>query len=495
MLGVDSLRTDVLPAFGYAWDGLTPNINRQLDESVVFDDAWTPLARTFVSYMSLLTGSEPREHGARFNLYPRSEFSQDKTLARVLQRNGYHTLLAMDESRFANFDVSFGFDKVVAPKMGALDFVIGSGFDFLGTNLLLALPGINELFGYVYGNRAAFRTYRNADHPKKVIDAIRMAPADKPLFLISHLCLPHWPYAATSIFKKIEMEAAAKVPGFDGMPARYLAALSQTDTQFATVMEELKRQGRLENAVVIVLSDHGESFDIDRDAFLDIDSDNARRAHFGHGGFALSDTQNRILIAAQYYRAGEPQWDPRTVEGTVGIKDVAPTVTDVLDLPNEGVNFTGKSLRPALEGRMQALPSAVTFVESGIRSLGVEKAVIDESEVANEMAYLYRIEPDLRFEIRPDLLKRHLAQKQRGAIRDGIGVAVMPETEFSGSASCWLVVDYEQRTLRCSEYPSHDTRVAELQGSVCQFYSDDLGFDESKWCGKGIEQIGDTSRH
>ncbi|MFT3762562.1 MAG: sulfatase-like hydrolase/transferase [Pseudoxanthomonas sp.] len=483
VLGVDSLRTDILPAYGYGWDGLTPNINRQIGDSVVFDDAWTPLARTFVSYMSMLTGSEPREHGARFNLYPRSEFSQGNTLAWMLRHNGYHTLFAMDESRFANFDQSFGFDETVTPRVGALDFVIGSGFDFLGTNLLLTTPGVNELFGYVYGNRAAFRTYRNGDHPKKVIDAIRTAPASKPLFLVSHLCLPHWPYAATSLFEKPDMGPATQVPGFSDMPNRYLNALSQVDAQLASVMDELKNQGRLDNALVIVLSDHGESFDINRDVFRDLDKSETKLAYFGHGGFALQDKQYRIVLAMQYYRSGNPQWSTRTVKGTASIKDIAPTIADILDIKDGSINFTGKSLRPALEGHVQALPISTTFVESGIRSLGVEKSVIDEKEVANEMAYLYRIEPDLRFEIRPELLPHHLAQKQRGAVKGDIGVAVMPETDLpSLTSSCWLVADYKQRTLQCSQYPSKDSRVAELQDSVCRFYSGDAGFDRNRWC-------------
>lgn len=491
VLGVDSLRPDFLPAFGFKWPGLTPNINAAIGGSVVFLDAKTPLARTFPSYMSLLTGSDPREHRARFNLYPRSEFSRSGTIAHLLQEDGYHAVFAMDDSRFANFDESFGFDEMVAPPVGALDFIIGSGYDFLATNLLLTIPSVNKLFSHIYGNRAAFRTYRVADHPQRVVEAIRRSPGGKPLFLVSHLCLPHWPYVPVNVLERdLIGPRVSALEGFEDAPPPYVRALAEVDQQFRVIMDGLRNSGRLNNAILVVISDHGESLGMSREAFRNLE-DGGRSVNFhGHGGFALSDSQNSIVLAMQHYRDGKPLWAPRKVSGEASIVDVAPTIIDLAGHGKkwEALERSGVSLWAFLEDGSSAMPSRTLFVETGIRSGGVEKPHIDEREVASEMIHLYRIEPDLRLEIRPQLLNRHLAQKQRGAVRGRLGVATFPSSHPpSAAGACWLVADYEERTLGCSGYPSSDPQVAELQESVCTHFAGDKGFDE-EWCAEGSKR-------
>ena len=57
IIGIDSLRNDLqVPRQGR---GATPNIRRFLDDSRRFSDATTPLARTYPSWVSILTGRHP----------------------------------------------------------------------------------------------------------------------------------------------------------------------------------------------------------------------------------------------------------------------------------------------------------------------------------------------------------------------------------------------------------------------------------------------------
>ena len=58
LLGIDALRPDHLGSEGYFRD-TAPAIDAFLSESVVFEEAFTPLARTYPSWTSLLTGSWP----------------------------------------------------------------------------------------------------------------------------------------------------------------------------------------------------------------------------------------------------------------------------------------------------------------------------------------------------------------------------------------------------------------------------------------------------
>lgn len=480
VLGIDSLRPDFLPAYGFGDADLTPSINSELAKMAVFDDALTPLARTFVSYTSVITGENPATHGVRFNLYPRSEMRVRETLATRLAAQGYQTMLAMDESRFANFDGIFGFQEVIGPEQGALDFIVGGNYDFLATNLVLKIPFVSAVFPHVVGNRAAYRTYQAGDHPRRVMDRIRGLQAAKPLFLISHLCLPHWPYLSAGVMEHDDFDGTRSLSGYADSPGSYLRALRVVDRQFADILASLRESGRLENALVIIMSDHGESFAIDRDAFVDMDIGGKRRDYFGHGGFSLADKQNHVVLAMQRYRGGKPEWAARNIAGDASLIDIAPTVAATA-LYASKESYEGKSLMGVLNGD-EALAPRYRFVESGIRSTGVEKADIDERQVANEMAFLYRIESDLRFEIRPELLMNQLKLKQRGVVFDGMGVAVMPPGDNPGQArSCWLAVNYEDRTQRCVGFPANEMKVARMQAEVCSYFKGDPGFDPS-WC-------------
>ena len=70
----------------------TPNLEALASEGVVFDRAWVPMATTFPSHTSMLTGMYPRYHGVRWNGHT---LDKDKaTLAEALASNGYATASA-----------------------------------------------------------------------------------------------------------------------------------------------------------------------------------------------------------------------------------------------------------------------------------------------------------------------------------------------------------------------------------------------------------------
>ncbi len=481
ILGIDSLRPDFIPAYGQFPARLTPAIDRALERAVILRDARTPLARTFVSYSSILTGQNPVNNGVRFNLHPRSDFGRDNTIAWALKERGYQTLFAMDESRFANFDASFGFDVLVGPTPGALDFVVGGTFDTFATNLLLSVLPTTSALSPVKGNRAAYRSYRLSDHPQRVIRELRDLSPDKPLFMMGHLCLPHWPYLPSDVHGDDLPAWIREVNGYADAPAQYLRALQGVDGQFQTIWNELEAQGRLANAVVVVLSDHGEDFAMERDRLAANDPTRPDFRFFGHGNFALSRAQNHVVMAIQQYRDGRPLWAPRTMNGAASTIDVAPTLLDLVGAQTD--RLEGQSWKQALDQLGHLPEDRIRFFENGIRSAGVERAQIDERAVAGEMSYLYRVTPDMRFEIRPDLIPGKLAEKQRGAVRGNVGVMTDPPIGFDiqASAPCWQVVDYTARTMGCTGYPSDIIGVWELQAAVCRHFRDDPGF-EAAWC-------------
>lgn len=487
ILGVDSLRKDFVYAHGFPSRELTPTINELMDEMVVVDGATTPLARTFVSYMSLLAGSNPPVHGVRFNLFPWDDIKETKFISRQLAEHGYQTILAMDESRFANFPPMLGFEKVIIPKQGVMDFALGSYYDLVVTNLILEAPYVGPLVSYVFGNRAAYRTYSPRHHVQKVLRTLRSSDRSRPMFLISHFCLPHWPYLAGSLWFKDDFEYYNRLPGYEDVPVSYFRALAAADGQLSAVLSGLKEAGRLDNALVFLISDHGESFNLRRDEIHDMDR-GIPMGSFGHGGFVLSVEQNSIVMGFQYYKNGIGQMAPRTVKMDSSIIDIAPTIDDVLFGSIAG--YEGKSL---LQGLISSSPDGeaeprLLFVESGIRSAGVERAVIDEKEVAEEMAYLYRVTSDLRFEVKPDFIVPQLALKQRAAVYGGMVVAAMPRAFEGGFGDCWAVLNVGRKEVRCDSYPSSDELVRKMQDALCGYHSADTAFSEV-WCREGAPAI------
>ena len=69
-LGIDSLRYDEVLRTG---DSNTPNVDAFLSHALRFDNAMTPLARTYPSWVALLTGKHPHTTGAFLNLLPEDQ--------------------------------------------------------------------------------------------------------------------------------------------------------------------------------------------------------------------------------------------------------------------------------------------------------------------------------------------------------------------------------------------------------------------------------------
>src|SRR5688572_14805218 len=90
LIGIDSLRLDQLQRFGGG--GVTENLDGFLAKADVVRDATTPVARTYSSWSSILTGRDPLVTGARFNLAERTTVKANPTLGDVLRGAGYHTV-------------------------------------------------------------------------------------------------------------------------------------------------------------------------------------------------------------------------------------------------------------------------------------------------------------------------------------------------------------------------------------------------------------------
>jgi tetratricopeptide (TPR) repeat protein len=214
LISIDTLRSDRLPAYGYA-AGATPAIDALAADSILFERAYAHVPLTMPSHASILTGLLPPAHGVRDNLGYRLEAAGLPYLPRLLHQAGYATgaaVSALSLRGAAGFADGFDLyeDRIPAPLRAGLGGIQRPGAATLG---------------------AAIGWLRGA--------------AREPFFLLLHLFEPHTPYAPPEPF------ATRHASPYDG-------EVAAADAVVGDLVAELERLGVYDRAVVVLLSDHGE---------------------------------------------------------------------------------------------------------------------------------------------------------------------------------------------------------------------------------------------
>ncbi len=244
ILLADTLRADHLGCYGYE-RGISPEIDRFAEKSVVFDNAFSVATWTWPSVGSLFTGLTPYRHGV-YDLdrsYLEHHFD---TLPEHFQRNGYST---------AGFSANY---------------LVSAKFNF------------SQGFG-------VFEEYNAKDAPagflnRRFTEWLRKNRGYS-FFAFLHYMDPHFPYRAPDghfcgIVNDTEkaLKAIEEYPGFGGRinqkrdirPSDYSDVqtfidlydeeIQYLDTATGKLLAELEQSGALDNTIVILLADHGEEF-------------------------------------------------------------------------------------------------------------------------------------------------------------------------------------------------------------------------------------------
>lgn len=455
LIGLDSVRADAVGRGGA--ETLTPAIDRFLASSTVFTDTVTPLARTFPAWVSIVSGRHPHTTGAVMNLLPRELIDEGETLPTLMRDIGYRAVYATDEVRFSNLDASYGFDEMIAPPIGATDFLLGFFGDAPLANLVVNTRAGSWLFPYAYANRGAAVTYE----PETFVERLAAElPLDRPTFLAVHFTLVHWPYTWASSPDHESGELAVDIRN------KYEGALAQLDRQFGDFLSLLEKRGALANAVVVVLSDHGESLG-EQAAVADYDAalrDSSAHEVYGHGTNLFAPNQYRVVLAVRSYGSTPvPTMPGGAIAAPATLEDLAPTLADAFAL-EPGQPFDGQSLLPALRGT--ALPSAaerVRFTETEFNPPGVQVGNVMKTSAIMGGAKYYRVDPRTdRVLVREQYLDDILARRQYGAERAGRVLVSVPSKDArmqhlvfvpaAGAPAAWL-----------SESPRADTNPAAFE--------------------------------
>lgn len=416
IIGVDSLRDNLSEVSTDR--GLTPNIDEFLHDSHRFRDAISPLARTYPSWVSILTGRHPVSTNARVNLIPRTLVHEGDTLADALRARGYRSVYATDEVRFANFDESFGFDQLISPPVGAVDFLLGEFGDLPLVNLVAVTRLGAWLFPSNHANRAAAVTYRPDDFVSRLDRELSIAG---PSFLAIHLTLSHWPYSWAGLAEPTTPQ--------EFRPA-YRHAIEEVDRQFAKVVDLLERKGVLDNAIVVVLSDHGEALGFPSDTMLRETGTDREiwNSIWGHGTSVMSPHQYSVLLAMRACGRATLPGAAAAHTWPVSLEDVRPTLEDYVT----GIaptNVDGVSLLPFLAASESTatLDTRVRFTETDFNTPMMLEGKISRSGLLHEGARYYELVPDSGWvQLRPNRLPEIMSKKQRAAISRSSLLAAIP---------------------------------------------------------------------
>lgn len=473
LLGIDSLRLDQLQRYG--GKGVTPNLDRFLGDAKMFRDTTTPLARTFSSWMAILTGRAPTVTGARFNLAARDSVKANPTIADVLRPEGYHTVYSTDEVRFANIDQSYGFDQVVTPRIGASDFIVGTYNELPVASVLINTRVGKWLFPFSYANRGVATMFEPATYLDRIDNEVDF---DKPTLMVVHLTAAHWPYYTS--------ETPFALP--DATPENerpfYRVGLQTADQMFGNLVDLLERKGVFKNAIVVVLSDHGEALRLPSDSFFDgafhIEGLGApfKMLDFGHGQSVLSKSQYQVLLAFKSFgRQNHFANDGKTFGFPATVEDISPTLLDALNVDKTPLYPTGVSLWPMLATGIEPdsiAQARVRFTETDLAVLPAPGGGVDEAATARKNSMFFEIEPASgRLQINPDFVPLALAYKERAAFNQDRLLAALPAGPY---AHQYIYFDLGARLGRLLTHRPDETEPDQqmLWDALIQHYGDEL---------------------
>lgn len=304
---LDTTRADRLKCYGYQ-KARTPYLDRVAAEGVQFDNAITHVPLTLPSHATMMTGLLPPEHGLRTNAMG-SLPTSIPTLAEHFKEHGYRTGAFV--GAFV-LDHQFGLDR---------------GFDKYD----------DDLSG---GDTPDERNLARRRKAGRVIDSALswlLPKKRQPFFCWLHFYDPHDPRAEhQDLFQK---EFTGR--GYD-------AEIAYVDHELERLKSRLEEAGLLENTIVIIVGDHGESLD---------ERDQPQHEEPEHGKQLYQSTLRVPLLmqapAKFKFKAGHH------VATTVGLNDLFPTIADCLDWKEVRVpsKVAGRSLKPGLEGgRLDEVP-------------------------------------------------------------------------------------------------------------------------------------------
>ncbi len=247
ILSLDTVRADRFSCYG-APAGATPRMDAFAAKADRYASCTSSSSWTLPSHASMFTGLFPFEHGSH-------GFEVDGMIDNVHPLHPDHVTFAEELGSFGYDTAAFVANNVYLAKRYGMD----QGFDTYE----------------VHHERAAQVMSRALDH----VDGVIAKGTGQPLLLFVNVMDAHRPYAAYSdeelaalpkdqnpnglledLCKQVMNRGEAPGELGDRVSELYSRAIHRLDGEVGAYLDALEERGVLDNAVVIITSDHGEAF-------------------------------------------------------------------------------------------------------------------------------------------------------------------------------------------------------------------------------------------
>jgi arylsulfatase A-like enzyme len=334
---IDTLRADHLGSYGYARD-TTPRIDELAREGVVFESAIAQASWTHPSMASLFTSRYAVEFGADAIYVPLPD--EALTLGELLQAEGFETVGVLTNPHMhPSLGITQGLDRHHLELNAPADWVIDRAIEEL--DRLDANAQVSRFFLYLH-----FMDVHSPLEPPAPYDAMFAASDGQPHEK------RHRVYRAPP---RVHRDPAALDRFRSHSLALYDGALRYTDDQIGRLLDHMRDRGRMDDTLIVVVSDHGESHweNLDVERRLALSSSEKRRfAGVGHGLTLFPE----LIRLPWILRA--PGIPPRRVSQQVRGLDVAPTILAALGVTSDAFDPLGIDvLSAARRGTLEDLPA------------------------------------------------------------------------------------------------------------------------------------------
>ena len=296
---MDALRWDHLETYGYS-KPTSPRIKEFSNKAVVFENAYAQSSWTRASVSSIVTSLYPTVH----KTVDRVDVLDDSliTLQAILKAAGYHN-----------------YGLIAQPNVGSI-FHFEKNF---------------EVYKLVKRGKARL------GHSDQLYEQIQMTLNKnfaEPAFVYIHAIDTHRPYIPLpqflSAFGNCREEIRSETdpePDMDCVRAVYDSLILQSDYYFGLFLGFLQERKLLDDSIIILTADHGESF--------------MEHGILGHGK-SLYETDIRVPLIIRF---PQNRFSGTRVRNLVRHIDLLPTLLEILSV-QQPAGIEGSSLLPLLKG-------------------------------------------------------------------------------------------------------------------------------------------------
>ncbi|AZO08952.1 MULTISPECIES: sulfatase-like hydrolase/transferase [unclassified Mesorhizobium] len=294
---MESVPSKYVETFGGNYP-VTPTIKAYAGDSIRFDNIYAHAPSTHYSIFSLLTSLY--NDISFYGMTSRYPYLPLDTVSNTLSKNNFRTgFFWSADSRFQRVD----------------EFLLNKGLDVIQDyrGQKCATPTF----------KLSSEQWKNMDYnsdlctAQSIIDWMNK-DSQKPFFGIMFTAMTHYPYiTASPMFSKMAPSSHDK--GLvhysdDEKFNAYLNALKVGDTALGEILESLKRSGKLDSTLVVVLGDHGEAFG-------------------EHGDYVHASAMYDENVHIPLIMINKHLFHDQVAHPVGGIIDIAPTIFDILGLP------------------------------------------------------------------------------------------------------------------------------------------------------------------